>query len=87
VRLTPGQIADLRSAKNVRGSQSGRAFYLVSIKFETFERVQVLGNLGELHAMWYYMSSDGVRVQLMTDVPEWFVELEGQIEDARRAPR
>ena len=89
MRLTPQQVADLRADKNVRGQIGGAVLYQVLVRFETFERVQVLTNLGELSGagadvMWYCMSSSGQQVNLLTTKPEWFAELEWRIEDARR---
>jgi len=82
--LTPQQIADLKLPINVRGGKLGGALYAVSVAFVTFERVQILTSLGEVDVVWYYASSDGARVHLLTDQPEWFVELEGKILDAQR---
>ncbi len=82
--LTPQQIADLRSPKNVRGGKPGRVLYAVAVKWLTFERAQELAHLNECPAVWYYSAGDGQRAQLLTDTPEWFVELEGKIDDARR---
>lgn len=93
--LTPGQIADLRSDKNVRGQIGGTILYQVMVRFETFERAQVLTNLGELalgtstgvegaNVLWFYVGSSGQHVSLTTNKPEWFADLEGKIDDARR---
>lgn len=88
--LTPQQIADLRAPANVRGKVGAAVLFLVSVKQETFERVQVLSATlapGELDVVWYYVGSSnahGQRVSLHTDRPEWFMDLEGKIEDARR---
>lgn len=87
--LTPQQLADLRTDKNVRGQIGGAILYQVSVRFETFERAQVLTNLGELNGagadvLWYALSSSGQQVSLITNRPEWFVELERKIDDARR---
>lgn len=87
--LTPYQIAELKSTKNVRGTIGRAKLYQVVIKTDTFERAQVLTNLDELdhvHAdvMWLFHSADPSRVVLLTDKPEWFVDLERKIEDARR---
>jgi len=82
--LTPQQIADLRSDKNVRGGKPGRVLYAVSVKWYTFERAQQLTNRNECPVVWYYSTSDGQRASLLTDKPEWFVELEWKMDDARR---
>jgi hypothetical protein len=89
MRLTPQQIADLKADRNVRGQIGGANLYQVAVRLDTFERAQVLTNLGELNGahedvLWYWFGGDAARVLLMTNKPEWFVELEGKMEDARR---
>lgn len=90
MKLTPGQISELRGDKNVRGSVLAGVIpvplYLVSVQYLTFERAQILTNAKAMPPgmVWYLASANPTRVQLHTTQPEWFVELEDRIEDARR---
>lgn len=90
MQLTPSQVAELRSDTNVRGSihASGeqRVLYLVVIAYTTLSRVQVLANARSLpnHVVWYVVTANPNRVELHTTAPEWFVELEEQMNAARR---
>jgi hypothetical protein len=73
----------------VRGTIGGAKLYQVVIKVDTFERAQVLTNLDELDHVhedvtWLFHSGDPARIVLLTDKPEWFVDLERKLEDARR---
>lgn len=93
MKLTPGQVAELKDAKNVRGSiidgTMSKPVFLVTISFSAFERVQVLTHAQSMppSMMWYVASSNPNRVELHTTHPEWFVELEEMIDVARRASR
>lgn len=90
MKLTPGQVAELKSTKNVRGflADGDRQVpvYLVAISFHTFERVQMLTSENALPGgiLWYVVFSTPTRVELFTTQPEWFVELEDQIDATRR---
>lgn len=93
MRLTPGQIAELRAPKNIRGGivdgTLPRALYLVAVSYAVLERTQLLADAASLpEAMtWYVHQANPNRVELHTTHPEWFAELEGMIEDARRPQR
>lgn len=93
MKLTPGQVSELRSAENVRGSvvvlNESRPVFRVAITFAAFERAQVLTHAQALppSLMWYVASSNPSRVELITTHPEWFAELEEMIDAARRAVR
>jgi len=90
MRLSPGQVAELRSWKNVRGStlvdRDLEPLFLVAVTFAALERAQALAAARALPPalVWYVVSSTPSRVEIHSTQPEWFVELEEMIEDARR---
>ena len=82
--LTPQQIADLRSPSNIRGNSPAGPLWHVTVALVAFERMQVLTDLAELsEILWYYLSTTGPRVDLMTNRPEFFAELEHKILEAQ----
>ena len=85
MRLTPGQVADLKSAKNIRGRIGSEVLYALLVRFETLERVQQLADLGEgPPGSWYTTGGDTARATIATSSPEWWVELEEKIDALRR---
>lgn len=84
MRLTPGQVEELRSAKYIRGRDAAGVIYGVSVTLIAFERAQELTALGAVDATWYVVSTAPNRVEIHTSHPEWFAELEEKIDDARR---
>lgn len=90
MKLTPNQIAELRSSTNVRGMTTVAGVmmpvYSVMVTNSTLTRVQQLtAELSMPERMaWHcaYMNPD--RVEIYTTRPEWFVELEEMINAARR---
>lgn len=91
MRLTPGQIAELRSDGNVRGfcyssATAGMAvLYRVVVDYATLERAQVLANNRTMPpTVWYVAGPAAARVEIHTTNPEWFAELQEMIADARR---
>lgn len=93
MKLTPGQIADLQSPANVRGAilvgNDATPLFRVAIAYHTFERAQVLTAATSLPIglVWYVSVANPDRVELHTTHPEWFVELEEQINASRRPNR
>lgn len=89
--ITPGQISELRSIRNVRGTIEGglgieKTLYAVTVDYAVLARAQELASLGALPPglVWYLSSGDPNRATLHANKPEWFVELEEMINDARR---
>lgn len=89
MRLSPGQVADLRAPKNARGQVGGAVLYSVVVEMSTFERAQVLTTEGAVQPelSWYVASYSPNRMELHTTHPEWFAELEEKINAARRPAR
>lgn len=91
MRLTPGQVAELRGERNVRGTvhvdRDQLVLFLVAISYAAFERLQVLAHARSLSPglVWYVHEANPNRVELHTTHPEWFVELEDMIDAARRS--
>lgn len=88
MRLTPGQVAELRSAPNVRGQtlESGewQALFLVVVSYDTLKRAQELTLLGRVPT-WSLVTASPARCEVYTTAPEWFVELEDKINESRRS--
>ena len=90
MKLTPGQIAELRSDGNVRGltivDRVQEPLYLVVVGHQAFQRAQQLSNLQALPPglVWYVAGAAATRVEIHATQPEWFAELEETIQDARR---
>lgn len=88
--LTPGQIAELRSDIRVRGTMwvdgGLHPAYTIRIGNATMERVQVLANARAVpqHVSWFAVMMAPDRVEIYTTAPEWFAEIEEQINAARR---
>jgi hypothetical protein len=87
MRLTPGQVAELRASKNVRGQtlESGewQAMFQVSISYDCLTRAQELTLLGRVPS-WNLVQAMPSRCDVHTTAPEWFVELEEKINESRR---
>lgn len=91
MRLTPGQVEELRGPANVRGAaidgNMPTPLFRVVVDHTAFERVQVLTHARALPSglAWYVALSHPSGVELHTTRPEWFVEMQEMINAQRRA--
>lgn len=90
MKLTPGQIAELRDVKNVRGLTTVAGvmhpMYTVMVSNAALARIQQLtAELAMPEKMaWQTAHMNPDRIEIYTTRPEWFVELEEMINAARR---
>lgn len=89
--VSPENVKALRATRNIRGTIYGPAdiektLFVVTIDYAVMSRTQELAELGALPygLVWYLAHGDPNRATLHTNKPEWFVELEEMINDARR---
>ena len=84
--ITPDQIAMLRSPEKVRGALSGTILYGVGVSQQAYSRVCALTAICAIPEtlVWYTAGSTTNRFELHTNQPEFFIELEQRIDDARR---
>ena len=84
--ITQDQIASLHSPDKVRGRVAGVVMFSISVSLLTFARACELSVIDAIpvELTWYAVGSTTGRVELHTNQPEFFVELEQRIEDARR---
>lgn len=87
--MSPADEAWLTNPKNCRGKIGSAKLYSVTVRTETWERAQMLTALDELPAdiVWMTALLSTGRAEVHTNNPVWFVNLEEQIDAARRAPR
>lgn len=90
--MNPGRLAELRSAKAVRGGLMVgtvcQVLYMVTVTNGTYARAQELTHEGALPTdlVWLTWDASPGRVEVHTNRPEWFVELEEMIDASKRQP-
>lgn len=91
--MTPAQVVELHQSRNVRGQlidgeRGPTTIFAVIVQYATYSRAQELTKEKATPdtLVWYTAYLGPTHVEVHTNRPEWFVEMEEMIDASRRQP-